>query len=410
LDGQTLFQQLRAKAAQTGAPTPRYSTIAKAGHAGGDFLFVPRELARQAPAKPIAAPAKPVAPPAGPDRMELAFWNSVKDSDEAAMFGAYLKKYPDGLFAELAQLRLQRLQSKRTAPPAIVLEPIEGTFVALRNANVRKTPNVSAAKVATLTKGSEIYVPGKVAGKNWFAVDRDGKRLGYVFKNLLQDKEAFEATRNEDARKKVESVANKNEAALWRKKLAEQQAALDAFRRNEARSKARKQMQNRESAAWKVVASSGSAAAFRSYLQQYPDGANASLARNRLADVTGTSRADKSRVAMIDPKQTVEAVSILAPFHGLWHGDVLGCGVNSWGYSRDIFVSLAIAEGKIVGKIRETAEATSYDDEFTTTAPAASFAAKEFFQVAEFLKLKFDTDSTGISGKFDGCLIELTRK
>ena len=91
--------------------------------------------------------------------MELAFWNSVKDSDEAAMFGAYLKKYPDGLFAELAQLRLQGLKSKRTVPPAIVLEPIEGTFVALRNANVRAAPNVSAGIVTTLSKGSQIYVP-----------------------------------------------------------------------------------------------------------------------------------------------------------------------------------------------------------------------------------------------------------
>jgi uncharacterized caspase-like protein len=207
LDGQTLFQRLRAKAVQNGAPAPRYSNIAKAGHAGGDFLFVPRELACQAPAKPVAAPAKPVAAPADPDRMELAFWNSVKDSDEAAMFGAYLKKYPDGLFAELAQLRLQRLQSKRTPAPAIVLEPIEGTFVALRNANVRAAPNVSAAIVATLTKGGEIYVPGKVAGENWLAVDRNGKRLGYVFASLLQDIAAIEEAQIQAANKRADEDA-----------------------------------------------------------------------------------------------------------------------------------------------------------------------------------------------------------
>ena len=44
--------------------------------------------------------------------IELAFWDSVKTSDNAAMFTAYLEKYPEGSFAALAKVRLEEL-----APP-----------------------------------------------------------------------------------------------------------------------------------------------------------------------------------------------------------------------------------------------------------------------------------------------------
>jgi adenylate cyclase len=46
-----------------------------------------------------------------PDRVavELAFWDTVKDSDNAAMFEAYLERYPKGSFAALAKVRLSEL-------------------------------------------------------------------------------------------------------------------------------------------------------------------------------------------------------------------------------------------------------------------------------------------------------------
>jgi adenylate cyclase len=42
-------------------------------------------------------------------KIEITYWESVKDSDDAAMFRAYLDKYPDGHFKELAQARLTQL-------------------------------------------------------------------------------------------------------------------------------------------------------------------------------------------------------------------------------------------------------------------------------------------------------------
>lgn len=61
-----------------------------------------------------------VVPRASPEQFELAFWNSIKDSAHASDYEAYLKAYPKGRFAGLAQARLQRLRATpgAAAPPA----------------------------------------------------------------------------------------------------------------------------------------------------------------------------------------------------------------------------------------------------------------------------------------------------
>jgi len=54
-----------------------------------------------------------VPPPPDPaeKEVELAFWDSVKDSDNPAMFRAYLEKYPEGEFQPIAEIRLNELKS-----------------------------------------------------------------------------------------------------------------------------------------------------------------------------------------------------------------------------------------------------------------------------------------------------------
>ena len=53
------------------------------------------------------------APPVGSDlevKLQLAYWESVKDSGDPAMLSAYLEKYPEGHFKELAAARLAQLR------------------------------------------------------------------------------------------------------------------------------------------------------------------------------------------------------------------------------------------------------------------------------------------------------------
>src|SRR5471032_2182757 len=57
------------------------------------------------------AKAAPAPENAAADTTELTFWDSVKDSDNPAMYTAYLEKYPNGSFASLAQARIEELAS-----------------------------------------------------------------------------------------------------------------------------------------------------------------------------------------------------------------------------------------------------------------------------------------------------------
>lgn len=52
------------------------------------------------------------------EQYEITFWDSIKDSNYAGDYEAYLKAYPNGRFAPLAQARLARLRAAASAPPA----------------------------------------------------------------------------------------------------------------------------------------------------------------------------------------------------------------------------------------------------------------------------------------------------
>ena len=67
---------------------------------------------------PAAIAPKAQAQQAQPgNEAEIAFWNSIKDSQTAAEFEAYLQAFPNGLFAPLARLRVQQLASGGGQPP-----------------------------------------------------------------------------------------------------------------------------------------------------------------------------------------------------------------------------------------------------------------------------------------------------
>jgi hypothetical protein len=81
-----------------------------------------------APPSTGAFPAPP--PTSAPDydkEIEIAFWNSVKDSKSPALLESYLERYPAGAFASLARLKLQELkgETKPKAEPASKEAPPE---------------------------------------------------------------------------------------------------------------------------------------------------------------------------------------------------------------------------------------------------------------------------------------------
>ncbi|WP_406951028.1 formylglycine-generating enzyme family protein [Paraburkholderia guartelaensis] len=58
---------------------------------------------------------------------EITFWNSIKDSQYASDYEAYLKAYPNGRFAPLAQARLTRLRAEASKPAAASATPAAST-------------------------------------------------------------------------------------------------------------------------------------------------------------------------------------------------------------------------------------------------------------------------------------------
>jgi len=87
----------------------------------GQFFFMP--------AATTAAAASPVAPlQASEQPVELAFWNSVKDTNDPQILKTYLDRYPSGTFAGLARVMLERLAKapEASAPRVATLAATPG--------------------------------------------------------------------------------------------------------------------------------------------------------------------------------------------------------------------------------------------------------------------------------------------
>ena len=166
--------------------------------------------------------------------IELAFWQSIVNSNDPAVFEAYLAQFPEGSFSSLARLRLKTLRGQAAATPQAtqqttpqqlpaqqpvteskpkVLEPqkaqppkpnqvaalppakdsepsfkvdrLDELQFALKVSNVRAGPGTSHGTVGRLKIGEEVKVTGKVAGQNWYRIALAGGREGFVFGSLL---------------------------------------------------------------------------------------------------------------------------------------------------------------------------------------------------------------------------------
>lgn len=92
-----------------------------------EFVLDIRRAAEHAAPQPAPAAAPPPAQGQAADNtMELTFWSSVKDSDDKADFEAYLRRYPDGHYSDLARNRiaaLARAAARAAAPLAVAPAP-----------------------------------------------------------------------------------------------------------------------------------------------------------------------------------------------------------------------------------------------------------------------------------------------
>jgi formylglycine-generating enzyme required for sulfatase activity len=76
-----------------------------------------QQSAELASAAIVSVRSRGIMPKDSSEQYELTFWDSIKNSNYASDYQAYLKAYPDGRFAALAKARIERLQAAASAPP-----------------------------------------------------------------------------------------------------------------------------------------------------------------------------------------------------------------------------------------------------------------------------------------------------
>ena len=169
----------------------------------GAFYFTePPPAAAPTAATDRPPPATPSPPPAAPPvvdgrAVELALWDSVKDSRNPAAFEEYLRQFPDGAFAGIARLRLAELSGQGAAEsggPTTAGDPMRRFEVAAldmvlytqKRANVRALPAPEAERLATLEPGEEVQVTGRVEGVDWYQIRTPGTATtAFVWAPLL---------------------------------------------------------------------------------------------------------------------------------------------------------------------------------------------------------------------------------
>ena len=77
--------------------------------------------------------------------LDLAFWNAIKDSTDAADFGAYLRQYPSGSFVELARVKSKRYGKKQAV--VVKLPTIKQPADIVSTKKLGRLPTLDIAKV-----------------------------------------------------------------------------------------------------------------------------------------------------------------------------------------------------------------------------------------------------------------------
>lgn len=101
---QEIYTQIAPIISNNSEQTPLCRPIRNTGDQGGEFVFV--AAVREDPT-PAGTKSKKINM-----EMELAFWQSIQDSDDPALFQAYLQQFPNGSFVPIAKRKLEILNPK----------------------------------------------------------------------------------------------------------------------------------------------------------------------------------------------------------------------------------------------------------------------------------------------------------
>jgi len=91
---------------------------------------------------------------AGGDSVEMVYWNAIKDSKNASDFRAYITKFPNGIFVELANSRIATLEAESNER--------ERSRANAAAEELRRNTHVFSVRDASNTEGSLTVAPGTI--------------------------------------------------------------------------------------------------------------------------------------------------------------------------------------------------------------------------------------------------------
>ena len=109
-------------------------------------------------------------------------WDSVKDTGDTDMLLAYLAEYPEGMFSNLARIKLKRFGERaQSGVVKVMLSALQSRLVVRESSKVREFPTEESPPLLSLPRGTEIFGLGKaVSDSSWTYVSVEGVPLGYV--------------------------------------------------------------------------------------------------------------------------------------------------------------------------------------------------------------------------------------
>jgi len=157
---------------------------------------VPREPEqKQAPPEPKPEPPKTGGAPAE-ESAEVAYWNTVRSSDDPQLFEMYLRRYPNGLFAELARNKIElakqaRAKAKEPATVHVYL-PSDQTRGVRPTIFCDKEPLVRLSRgtffTVKLSPGERVFRVGRLSAKPYLGVLEGGKEYYLRITTLWTDR------------------------------------------------------------------------------------------------------------------------------------------------------------------------------------------------------------------------------
>ena len=323
IEGQALFDAIKRPIVVNADQTPEYADVRKAGHDGGDFIFAPLVInvaVNVGATEPIPAAAPTDATgssgAAATLEQETVFWQTVKDSKDPASFEVYLSEYPNGKFAALARLKLKQLGGETqtaavVAPPepaiapsapAIAIDEMDATFVALKAANLRAEPTTSAVRIGRLEPDDAVVVTGKFADGNWYRVEQAGQ-TAYVFGSLVAEVDpaeiaAWQSIQGSSDDSDFEAFLGGFPNGYFAPRARGKRTALAALTQSQAApaAAAAPATTDLDIAFWESVKDSTRPADFEAYLRRFPDGHFADLAQSRLRAIREAELRDAVRL------------------------------------------------------------------------------------------------------------------